>query len=86
MHRAWAAIWASLSPLGHLIGQPTGLLGVQWWKLSQNLIYSIHVCFLLHAKSLGFWDLPRLVQALCLGRNSAFIQPVAKELENQKSL
>ena len=34
----------------------------------------------LHAKSLGFWDLPRLVQALCLGRNSAFIQPVAKEL------
>ena len=34
--------------LGHLIGQPTGLLGVQWWKLSHNLIYSIHVCFLFY--------------------------------------
>ena len=34
--------------LGLLIGQPTGLLGVQWLKLNHYLIYSFHVCLFIY--------------------------------------
>ena len=74
-----AAIWA-ISP-GPPIGQPTGLLASAVVETNLHLTYSVHV----FTKSIGIWDLPWLVQALCVGRVSAFIQPVAKVFENQKS-
>ena len=32
--------------LGHLIGQPTGLLGVQWWKLCTHILF--YSCYLFY--------------------------------------
>ena len=44
-HSAWVCSYWALA-LGHLIGQPTGLLGVQWWKLCTHILF--YSCYLFY--------------------------------------